>query len=73
MLILIQLYTNFGFNPVIELQIYSIQLHLHTTGTIFFELWRRKQEILKWEWDLQEEEDMDEPRPEFERDIRTTR
>ena len=42
-------------------------------GTIFFELWRRKQEILKWEWDLQEEEDMDEPRPEFERDIRTTR
>ena len=45
----------------------------HYTGTIYFELWRRKQEILKWEWDLQEEEDMDEPRPEFERDIRTTR
>ena len=48
-------------------------LHNYCVGTIFFELWRRKQEILKWEWDLEEEEDMDEARPEFERDIRTTR
>jgi anoctamin-4 len=50
---------------------YSI--YFNYIGTIFFELWRRKQEILKWEWDLQDEEDMDEARPEFERDIRTTR
>ena len=43
------------------------------TGTIYFELWRRQQEILKWEWDLQDEDDLDEARPEFEKDVKTKR
>ena len=45
----------------------------HYTGTIYFELWRRQQEILKWEWDLQDEDDLDEARPEFEKDVKTKR
>ena len=50
-----------------------LSFYNHYTGTIYFELWRRQQEILKWEWDLQDEDDLDEARPEFEKDVKTKR
>lgn len=36
------------------------------SATTFLELWKRKQAILIWEWDLQNTEEDVETRPEFE-------
>lgn len=35
-------------------------------ATTFLEMWKRKQSIIIWEWDLQNIEDDEENRPEFE-------
>ena len=32
-------------------------------ATVFLELWRRKQSVIQWEWDLQGFESDEEPRP----------
>lgn len=37
------------------------------------ELWKRKQSVLVWEWDLQNVEQDEEPRPEFETSAKTFR
>lgn len=37
------------------------------------ELWKRKQSVLVWEWDLQGTENDEEPRPEFETSVKTFR
>lgn len=37
-----------------------------STATTFLELWKRKQALIIWEWDLQNIEDDEESRPEFE-------
>ncbi|KAG6443859.1 anoctamin-4 isoform X3 [Manduca sexta] len=43
-------------------------------ATTFLELWKRKQCILRWEWDLGGGVDQDEePRPEFEASVKTFR
>ena len=43
-------------------------------ATAFLELWKRRQAILQWEWDLgMEDDDADEIRPEFETGVKTTR
>lgn len=43
-------------------------------ATTYLELWKRRQAILQWEWDLKSEEDMDDTiRPEFEQNVKTTR
>lgn len=42
-------------------------------ATLFLELWRRKQSVIQWEWDLQGIEEDEEPRPEFETSVKTFR
>ncbi|KAK9876029.1 hypothetical protein WA026_011144 [Henosepilachna vigintioctopunctata] len=42
-------------------------------ATVFLELWRRKQKMIQWEWDLQGTELDEEPRPEFETSVKTFR
>lgn len=43
------------------------------TATTFLELWKRRQAVLVWEWDLQNAEYDEEPRPEFEASVKTFR
>lgn len=43
------------------------------SATTFLELWKRKQSIIIWEWDLQNIEDDEENRPEFETSAKTFR
>lgn len=55
-----------------------IQLPLHNmcflcTATSFLELWKRKQSVIIWEWDLQNIESDEENRPEFEASVKTFR
>ncbi|GBP81845.1 Anoctamin-5 [Eumeta japonica] len=42
-------------------------------ATTFLELWKRKQSVLRWEWDLGGVDHDEEPRPEFEASIKTFR
>ncbi|XP_052748991.1 anoctamin-4 isoform X1 [Galleria mellonella] len=42
-------------------------------ATTFLELWKRKQSILRWEWDLGGVDQDEEPRPEFETSVKTFR
>lgn len=42
-------------------------------ATMFLELWKRKQSIIAWEWDLAGSEHDEEPRPEFETSVKTYR
>ncbi|CAG9794484.1 unnamed protein product [Diatraea saccharalis] len=42
-------------------------------ATTFLELWKRKQSILRWEWDLSSVDHDEEPRPEFEASVKTFR
>lgn len=42
-------------------------------ATTFLELWKRKQSVIVWEWDLQNSEHDEEPRPEFETSVKTFR
>lgn len=32
-------------------------------ATLFLEMWKRKQKVVQWEWDLQSIEQDEEPRP----------
>ena len=36
-------------------------------------MWKRRQAILKWEWDLSDNEDVEEIRPEFEASVKSRR
>ncbi|CAG4949412.1 unnamed protein product [Parnassius apollo] len=42
-------------------------------ATTFLELWKRKQSVLRWEWDLGGVDHDEEPRPEFEASVKTFR
>ena len=42
-------------------------------ATTFLEMWKRRQAILKWEWDLSDNEDVEEIRPEFEASVKSRR
>ncbi|XP_053674951.1 anoctamin-5 [Anopheles nili] len=42
-------------------------------ATTFLELWKRKQSVLVWEWDLQNIENEEDMRPEFETTVKTYR
>ncbi|CAL7951750.1 unnamed protein product [Xylocopa violacea] len=42
-------------------------------ATTFLELWKRRQAVIVWEWDLQNAENDEEPRPEFETTVKTFR
>ncbi|XP_073965294.1 anoctamin-4-like isoform X2 [Choristoneura fumiferana] len=42
-------------------------------ATTFLELWKRKQSILRWEWDLGGVDQDEDPRPEFEASVKTFR
>ena len=42
-------------------------------ATTFLEMWKRRQAILKWEWDLTDNEDIEEIRPEFESNVKSRR
>ena len=39
---------------------------VHRSATLFVELWKRRQSILVWEWDLEMDDQEEQPRPEFE-------
>lgn len=45
-------------------------MHIATT---FLELWKRKQSVIIWEWDLQNIDSDEENRPEFEASVKTFR
>lgn len=47
--------------------------HIGVIATTFLELWKRRQAVLVWEWDLQNAEYDEEPRPEFETSVKTFR
>ena len=40
---------------------------------MFLELWKRRQSVLQWQWDLENYEDEEEVRPEFQESVKTTR
>lgn len=40
---------------------------------MFLELWKRKQAVIQWQWDLDNYEEEEELRPEFEEKVTTTR
>ncbi|XP_050678239.1 anoctamin-4 [Leptidea sinapis] len=42
-------------------------------ATTFLELWKRKQFVLRWEWDLGGVDQDEDPRPEFEASVKTYR
>ncbi|XP_020291334.1 anoctamin-4 isoform X2 [Pseudomyrmex gracilis] len=42
-------------------------------ATTFLELWKRRQAVIVWEWDLQNADYDEEPRPEFEATVKTYR
>ncbi|XP_043289044.1 anoctamin-4 isoform X2 [Venturia canescens] len=42
-------------------------------ATTFLELWKRRQAVIVWEWDLQNADGDEEPRPEFEATVKTFR
>ncbi|GLV36888.1 uncharacterized protein CBL_02277 [Carabus blaptoides fortunei] len=42
-------------------------------ATVFLELWRRKESVIQWEWDLHNVERDEEARPEFETSVKTFR
>ncbi|XP_055534880.1 anoctamin-4 [Wyeomyia smithii] len=42
-------------------------------ATTFLELWKRKQSVLVWEWDLQNIENEEDMRPEYETSVKTFR
>lgn len=44
-----------------------------STATTFLELWKRRQAVIVWEWDLQNADYDEEPRPEFETSVKTFR
>ena len=39
-------------------------------AVIFMELWKRKQAVIAWEWDLESFEEEEEPMPEYEAKVR---
>lgn len=49
----------------------------HSFFSLFFpvrlKLWKRKQSMVVWEWDLHNVENDEEPRPEFETSVKTFR
>ena len=47
--------------------------HINSIATTFLEMWKRRQAILKWEWDLTDDEDVEEIRPEFEANVKSRR
>lgn len=49
-----------------RLFLYFIYIYMDPLATTFLELWRRKQALIVWEWDLQNVESDEENRPEFE-------
>ncbi len=40
---------------------------------MFLEMWKRRAAVIRWEWDLQNVEQDEEPRPEFEANVNTYR
>ncbi|KAH9630903.1 hypothetical protein HF086_014644 [Spodoptera exigua] len=42
-------------------------------ATTFLELWKRKQSVLRWEWDMGGVDQDEDPRPEFEASVKTFR
>ena len=45
----------------------------HLVATLFVELWKRRQAVLAWEWDLEMDDQEEQTRPEFEAEVRTRR
>ena len=46
---------------------------LFVLATTFLEMWKRREAILKWEWDLTDNVDAAEVRPEFEAEVKGKR
>ena len=58
----------------LQLQLdWGVRVELNFAATMFLEIWRRKQAVVAWEWDLRDYEDYQHTRPEFEAKVKTTR
>ena len=55
----------------------SVSLMIHSSNsaaaTLFVELWKRRQAVLAWEWDLEMDDQEEQTRPEFEAEVQTRR
>ena len=52
---------------------FKFYIFFYYKATTFLEMWKRRQAILKWEWDLSDNEDVEEIRPEFEASVKSRR
>ena len=56
---------------------FSLWCSPHSTNsaaaTLFVELWKRRQAVLAWEWDLEMDDQEEQTRPEFEAEVQTRR
>ena len=48
-------------------------INFFVLATTFLEMWKRREAILKWEWDLTDNVDAAEVRPEFEAEVKGKR
>jgi hypothetical protein len=51
----------------------TLCIFLFFVATMFLEIWKRRQSVISWEWDLRDFEDFQHTRPEFEAKVKTTR
>ena len=42
-------------------------------ATMYLEMWKRKQSVIAWEWDMADFESDEQTRPEFESKVKTSR
>lgn len=63
----------FNVSVLISLSLSLFFFIWHNAATTFLELWKRRQAVIVWEWDLQNADYDEEPRPEFEASVKTFR
>ena len=61
------------YNLVFNLTYCSNLPNIFTSAIVFLELWKRKQAVIAWEWDLTKFEEDEPLRPQYEAKVKTTR
>ena len=51
----------------------NISQNIFISAVVFLELWKRKQAVIAWEWDLTKFEEDEPLRPQYEAKVKTTR
>ncbi len=62
-----------GANSLETELVSRICMMVTSAATMFLEFWKRRQSVLSWEWDLTNFEEHEQPRPEYELRVKTTR